>query len=142
MTRLLRVAPLPITLLMNSPTHTTPSVPKTNSRWMFLMNIVVAVVLISAVLLLKNSASHYQSGSAFNSDYIALTKTETDPAMLQYGILHTEAARAHAYRSILKQSNGTFIVGLIIALAFLANSIFIYRLTRAQKLPMVDTVAA
>jgi len=105
------------------------------------MNVVIAVVLISAVFLLKNSSSHYQSAAAYNSDYIALTVAETDPAMLQHGIAHTEAARAHAYRSILKQSHGTFIVGLIIALAFLGNSIFIYRLTRAQKLPMADSVA-
>lgn len=106
------------------------------------MNIVVAVVLVSAVFLLKDSSSHYKSGAAFNSDYIALTANETDPAMLQHGILHTEAARAHAYRSILKQSNGTFVIGLIIAVAFLVNSIFIYRLTRTQKLPMTETVAA
>lgn len=125
---------------MNVSPKASQSAPKRNTRWVFLMNLVIAIVLISGVFLLKDSSSRYQSASAYNSDYIALTANETDPAMLQHGIAHTEAARAHAYRSILKQSHGTFIVGLIIALAFLANSIFIYRLTRAQKLPMVDTV--
>jgi len=125
----------------NIPQYTPQSAPKRNTHWVFLMNIVIAVVLISAVFLLKDSSSHYQSEAFLNSDYIALTANETDPAMLQHGILHTEAARAHAYRSILKQSHGTFIVGLIIALAFIANSIFIYRFTRAQKLTVPDSVA-
>ena len=103
------------------------------------MNVVIAIVVISAVFLLKDSSSHYQSAAAFNSNYISLTETETNPQILQHGIVHTEAARAHAYRSILKQSNGTFIVGLLIAIAFIANSIFIYRLTRNQKLPTEAT---
>ena len=127
---------------MNSSPNVPQSAPKRKTHWVLLMNVVIAVVLISAVFLLKNSSSHYQSSAAYNSDYIALTAAETDPAMLQHGIAHTEAARAHAYRSILKQSNGTFIVGLIIALAFLVNSIFIYRLTRTPKLPAADPLAA
>ncbi len=98
------------------------------------MNLVVAIVIVSAVVLLKDSASHYQPRAAFDSAYIAVAETETDPAVLQHGIVHTEAARAHAYRSILKQSNGTFIVGLLVAFAFVANSIFIYRLTQNQNM--------
>jgi len=98
------------------------------------MNLVVAIAIVSAVVLLKDSASHYKSAATFNSPYIAATETETDPAVLQHGIAHTEAARAHAYRSILKQSNGTFIVGLLVGFAFVANSIFIFRLTRNQSM--------
>ena len=104
------------------------------SRWFFLMNLVIAIVIVSAVVLLKDSASHYKSAATFNGPYIAATETETDPAVLQHGIVHTEAARAHAYRSILKQSNGTFIVGLLVAFAFVANSIYIFRLTRNQSM--------
>lgn len=96
------------------------------------MNLVIAIVILSAVVLLKDSASHYQPRSAFDSAYIAATERETDTEVLQHGIVHTEAARAHAYRSILKQSHGTFIVGLLVAVAFVANSIFIYRITQNQ----------
>ena len=101
------------------------------------MNIVVAIVILSAVALLKDSASHYQPRSAFDTTYIAFTKQEAEPKVLQHGIVHTEAARAHAYRSIIKQSNGTFIIGLLVALAFIANSIYIYRITNRQKLALI-----
>lgn len=105
------------------------------------MNIMIATLVISAVVLLKDSSSHYQNRAAFDKAYISLAEAETDPAVLQHGLVQTEAARAHAYRSILKQSHGTFIVGLIVAIAFVANSIFIYRLTRMQKLRMTESPA-
>ena len=100
------------------------------------MNIVIATLILTTVILLKDSASHYQSGSAFDSAYIEITKQEADPKILQHGILYTEAARAHAYRSIIKQSNGTFFIGLLVTLAFAANSIYIYHTTKAQKLAL------
>lgn len=97
------------------------------------MNLVIAVTIFSAVVLLKDSASHYQPQSAFDAAYVAVAKQEVNPAILHHGIVHTEAARAHAYRSILRQSNGTFIIGLLVSIAFIANSIYIYRITNRQK---------
>lgn len=98
------------------------------------MNLVIAIVLLTAVVLLKDGASHYQPRSAFDSAYIAATAQEADPKILQHGILHTEAARAHAYRSIIRQSNGTFIIGLLAALAFAANAIYIHHANKPRKL--------
>ena len=109
------------------------------SRWFFLMNAVIALVVLSAVILLKDSASHYQPRSAFDTAYVEVTKNELDPGILQNGILYTEAARAHAYRSIIRQSNGTFIIGLLVSVAFIANSIFIYRLSASQNRPVGST---
>ena len=100
------------------------------------MNLVIAITIFSAVLLLKDSASHYQPQSAFDSAYIASAQQEVDPEILHHGIVHTEAARAHAYRSIIKQSNGTFIIGLLVTLAFIANSIYIFRITNRQNPPL------
>lgn len=117
---------------MNTVTNASQTPAKPKSRWFFLLNICIAIVILSAVFLLKDSSSHYQSRSAFDAKYISVTKAETDPEILQHGIVHTEAARAHAYRSILKQSNGTFVIGLLVALAFIANSIFIYRITNTS----------
>ncbi|MBT8043754.1 MAG: hypothetical protein KJO79_02285 [Verrucomicrobiae bacterium] len=97
------------------------------------MNIVIAIFILSAIFLLKDSASHYQPRSAFDSAYISVAERETDTEVLKHGIVHTEAARAHAYRSILRQSQGTFIVGLLVAVAFLGNSIFIYRMMKNQN---------
>lgn len=127
---------------MNKYTHTHIQNPQAakysnnKSRWFFLMNLVIAIVILSAIVLLKDSASRYQPQSAFDTAYIEVTKQEADPKVLQHGILHTEAARAHAYRSIIKQSNGTFIIGLLVTFAFLANSIFIYRNTNQQRLSL------
>lgn len=103
------------------------------------MNLTVAIVILSAVVLLKDSSSHYKKRSNFDQAYVTITKTETDPAVLQHGIVHTEAARAQAYRSILNQSNGTFIIGLLVAVAFVANSVFIYRLTQKQNVTAAAT---
>lgn len=121
---------------MNTHKNNPQSFLLTKNRWFFLMNLVVAIVILSAVVLLKDSASHYQPRSAFDSAYVAVAQQEVDPEILHHGIVHTEAARAHAYRSIIKQSNGTFIIGLLVTLAFLANSIYIYRITNRQKLPL------
>ena len=103
------------------------------NRWFFYMNTVIAVVILSAVVLLKDSASSYEPRSAFDSAYIEVSSKEKDPKMLHNGILYTEAARAHAYRSIIKQSNGTFIIGLMVVFAFMANSVYIYRTSHQQK---------
>ena len=97
------------------------------------MNTVIAVVILSAVVLLKDSASSYEPRSAFDSAYIEVSSKEKDPKTLHNGLLYTEAARAHAYRSIIKQSNGTFIMGLMVVFAFMANSVYIYRSTNRQK---------
>ncbi len=106
--------------------------PKKN-RWFFYMNIVIAIVVLSAVVLLKDSSSLYQPRSAYDVAYVEVSSQETDPKMLHNGIMYTEAARAHAYRSIIRQSNGTFIIGMMVALAFLANSIYIFKLAGRQK---------
>lgn len=124
-----------------SSTSSAQSAPKRKSRWFFLMNLMIAALVISAVVLLKDSSSHYQPMASFDKAYISLAEAETDPVVLQNGLVRTEAARAHAYRSILRQSHGTFIVGLIIAIAFVANSIFIYRLTRKQNQTLTEGAA-
>lgn len=105
--------------------------PKKN-RWFFYMNTVIAIVILSAVVLLKDSASHYQPSSAYDTAYVEVSSKEKDPKMLHNGIIYTEAARAHAYRSIIRQSNGTFVIGLMVSLAFMANSIYIYKLANRQ----------
>ena len=96
------------------------------------MNTVIAIVILSAVVLLKDSASHYQPSSAYDTAYVEVSSKEKDPKMLHNGIIYTEAARAHAYRSIIRQSNGTFVIGLMVSLAFMANSIYIYKLANRQ----------
>ena len=103
------------------------------NRWFFYMNTVIAIVILSAVMLLKDSASRYEPRSAFDSAYIEVSSKEKDPKMLHNGILYTEAARAHAYRSIIRQSNGTFIIGLMVVFAFMANSVYIFRSSHQQK---------
>lgn len=106
--------------------------PKKN-RLFFYMNSVIAIFILSAVVLLKDSASHYQPSSAYDAAYVEVSSKEKDPKMLHNGIVYTEAARAHAYRSIIRQSNGTFIIGLMVSLAFMANSIYIYKLANRQR---------
>ena len=103
------------------------------NRWFFYMNTVIAIVILSAVVLLKDSASIYEPRSAFDSAYVEVSSKEKDPKMLHNGILYTEAARAHAYRSIVRQSNGTFIIGLMVVFAFMANSVYIYRSSNRQQ---------
>ena len=103
------------------------------NRWFFYMNTVIAIVILSAVVLLKDSASIYEPRSAFDSAYVEVSSKEKDPKMLHNGILYTEAARAHAYRSIVRQSNGTFIIGLMVVFAFMANSVYIYRSSNHQQ---------
>ena len=103
------------------------------NRWFFYMNTVIAIVILSAVVLLKDSASVYEPRSAFDSAYVEVSSKEKDPKMLHNGILYTEAARAHAYRSIVRQSNGTFIIGLMVVFAFMANSVYIYRSSNRQQ---------
>ena len=119
---------------------TTPSSKKSSwskhskkNRWFFYMNTVIAIVILSAVVLLKDSASVYEPRSAFDSAYVEVSSKEKDPKMLHNGILYTEAARAHAYRSIVRQSNGTFIIGLMVVFAFMANSVYIYRSSNRQQ---------
>ena len=99
------------------------------------MNTVVAIVILSAVLLLKDTTNRYQPLSSFDSVYVKASEQETDPQILHKGIVYTEAARAHAYSSIIKHSDGTMIVGLVVAMAFIANSVFIFRLATPAKLP-------
>jgi hypothetical protein len=106
--------------------------PKKN-RWFFYMNTVIAIVVLSAAFLLKDSTSLYQPRSAYDVAYVEVSSKEKDPKMLHNGIVYTEAARAHAYRSIIRQSNGTFVIGLIVSLAFIANSIYIFKLANRQK---------
>ena len=97
------------------------------------MNTVIAIVILSAVVLLKDSASVYEPRSAFDSAYVEVSSKEKDPKMLHNGILYTEAASAHAYRSIVRQSNGTFTIGLMVVFAFMANSVYIYRSSNRQQ---------
>ncbi len=115
---------------MNYTTNPLASSVQKKSRWLLLMNLIIAAFIISAAVLLKDSASHYQPRSAFDTAYVAAAERETDTQVLKHGIVHTEAARAHAYRSILRQSHGTFIIGLLVAVAFLGNSLFIYRMMK------------
>lgn len=103
------------------------------NRWFFYMNAVVAIVILSAVVLLKDTTARYQPLSTFDSVYVKASGQETDPQILHKGIVYTEAARAHAYSSIIKHSDGTIIVGLIVAMAFVANSVFIFRLATPGK---------
>ena len=56
------------------------------------MNLVIAITIFSAVLLLKDSASHYQPQSAFDSAYIAIAQQEIDPEILHQ--VHRFAAPA------------------------------------------------
>lgn len=108
--------------------------PKKN-RWFFYMNTVIAIVVLSAIFILKDSTSLYQPRSAYDVAYVENSSKEKDPKMLHNGIMYTEAARAHAYRSIIRQSNGTFAIGLMVSLAFMANSIYIFKLVNRQKIP-------
>ncbi len=108
------------------------------NRWFFYMNTVVAIVILSAVVLLKDTTALYQPLSTFDSVYVKASGQETDPQILHKGIVYTEAARAHAYSSIIKHSDGTIIVGLIAVMAFAANSIFIFRLATPGKAPATE----
>jgi len=107
------------------------------SRWFIYTNAIIAILVLSAVILLKDSTSHYQDRSAYDTAYVKLSGEEKDPRVLHHGIVYTEAARANAYRSITMQSHGTFFVGLLVSMVFVANSIFIFRSALPQHVNVV-----
>lgn len=108
------------------------------SRWFIYLNVIIAIVVLSAVILLKDSNSHYQDRSAYDTAYVKLSGEEKDPKVLHHGIVYTEAARANAYHSITMQSHGTFFIGLLVSLVFMANSIFIFRSAAPQRVNVVE----
>lgn len=127
---------------MNTPNTNKPQGSAKSMRWFLLMNIVIAIALVSGAAFLKNGADRYAPRAKFDRAYIGLTQQETDPAMLQKGLVYTEGARATAYRSILNLSHGTSIVWLIVAIAFIANTFFLFRINREQKKQLTKLEAA
>jgi hypothetical protein len=97
------------------------------------MNIVIAIALVCGAVFLKHGGDRYKPRAKFDRVYISLTNNEQDPAMLQKGLVYTEGARATAYKSILNLSHGTSIIWLIVAVAFIANTVFLFRINLEQK---------
>ena len=102
-------------------------------RWFLLMNIVIAIALVCGAVFLKRGGDRYQPRAQFDRVYITLAKAEKDPEVLQKGLVYTEGARATAYKSVLNLSHGTSLVWLIVAVAFIANSVYLFRINLAQK---------
>lgn len=117
----------------------TPSAPGF-ARLFVIVNIIIAITLISGAVILQKTSSSYQPQATLNRGYIDQTKAEKDPGTLQHGILHTEAARATAYRAVLYLSNGTVITWVLVSLALLMNAIFLLRLTRKHELQLSEAV--
>lgn len=111
-------------------------------RWFLLMNIVVAIALVSGAVFLKKGSERYESRAKFDRPYITLTKYEKDPAHLHKGLVYTEGARASAYKSILNLSHGTSIIWLIVAVAFIANTVYLFRINKEQKKQLAAIQAA
>ncbi|MBK1830891.1 hypothetical protein JIN77_09150 [Verrucomicrobiaceae bacterium R5-34] len=124
---------------MKAPTHTSRS---RNTRWFLFLNSAIAVVLVCAAVLMKNNSERFKGQSKIDRTYLAMTKAEQDSSTLQHGILHTEAARATAYRSVLNISNGTAMVWLLISVAFLMNAVFVFRMNRSHQLSLEEAHAA
>ena len=122
----------------NAPNTPTWSKQPKKSRWFIYMNAIIAIVVLSAVILLKDSNSHYQDRSAYDTAYVKLSSEEKDPKVLHHGIVYTEAARANAYHSITMQSHGTFFIGLLVSMVFTANSIFIFRSGVPQRANVIE----
>lgn len=83
--------------------------------------------------MLKKGADRYEPRAKFDRPYITVTKYEKDPAALHKGLVYTEGARAQAYKSVLNLSHGTSIIWLIVAVAFIANSVYLLRINREQR---------
>lgn len=115
---------------------------KVNIRWFLLMNMTIALLLVGSAIVLKNGSSNYNSQARFDSNYIALAKAETNAETLKHGIIHTEAARATAYRSVLDISNGASITWILLAVALLMNAMFIFRMQRNHQLILADATSA
>lgn len=113
-----------------------------NTRWFLIMNVSIALLLVCAAVVLKKGTSSFDSQAKFDRGYIAQAKAETNTDTLKHGIIHTEAARATAYRSVMDVSNGASITWLIVAAAFIMNAIFIFRMNRKHQLIIADAAAA
>lgn len=111
-------------------------------RWFMLMNIVVAIALVGGAVFLKRGADLYEPRAKFDRTYIMLTKHEQDPAQLQKGLVYTEGARATAYKSVLNLSHGTSIVWLVVSIAFIANTIYLFRISLEQRKRLAAIEAA
>lgn len=106
------------------------------------MNISIAILLVCAAGVLKSSTTNFNARANYDKGYIAQAKAETDTDTLKHGLIHTEAARATAYRSVLNLSNGASIIWLIVAAAFVMNAVFIFRMHRNQQLMLAAAAAA
>lgn len=128
---------LPLNSMTPSQDPTTADLPRSSKsmRWFLLMNIGIAVLLLCGAIFLKRGADRYEPRAQFDKAYITLTNAETDPAALQKGLLYTEGARATAYKSVLNLSHGTSIVWLIVAIAFIANTVYLFRINLEHKRP-------
>lgn len=113
-----------------------------NPRWLLLINLSIAILLVGAAVVLKKSSTNYNSGAQFDRNYIAQTRTETDPATLQDGLLFTEAARSTAYRSVLNISNSAAITWVLVALALAMNCMFIFKMNRRHQLALEAATSA
>ncbi len=102
-------------------------------RWFLLMNIIVAIALVCGAVFLKKGADRYEPRAQFDRSYIILAKAEQDPQALHKGLVYTEGARATAYKSVLNLSHGTSIIWLIVAIAFIANTVYLFRINLEQK---------
>lgn len=111
-------------------------------RWFLLMNIVIAIALIGGALFLKRGADLYKPRAQFDRVYITLAHAEQDPEVLQKGLVYTEGARAAAYKSVLNLSEGTSLIWLIVAIAFMANTVYLFRINREQKKQLAIAKAA
>jgi len=107
-----------------------------NIRWFLLMNIVIAIVLVCAALILDRKTSDYNSQSNIDRGYLRQTKSETNTETLQHGIIYTEAARATAARSAHYISNGASISWGLVALTLVMNSLFIFRMSRNHQVTL------
>ncbi|BDS05219.1 hypothetical protein NT6N_02590 [Oceaniferula spumae] len=124
---------------MKSPKKTSGS---SNMRWFLILNISIAVVLVCAAGILKKGSAGYQGQATFDRNYIAMTKAEKDNGTLKRGIVYTEAARADAYRSLMNISHGASITWILVAVAFIMNAAFIFRMSRKHELMLADAHAA
>jgi len=97
------------------------------------MNGAIAVIVLLALTMLRVNAAQYEPRSSYDSAYILTTKIENDPATLRKGLVYTETARADAYRNLIRQSYGTLVIGLLVTLALIANSVFIFHLNKPLK---------
>ncbi|MGB0993610.1 MAG: hypothetical protein ACPG32_14220, partial [Akkermansiaceae bacterium] len=109
---------------------------------LIVLNALIALVLVGAVFLLQQSANRYKPQTTMDQNYIEMTAAETDAKTLRHGILHTEAARASAYSSVVKLSHGTSLTWILVAFAFLMNAIFMMRMQRKSNELLAEASAA